>query len=336
MAVMEKTQQVSAQASVAPSMARAVVWLGLAMVAFTGINTMVREITQQLHPFELLFWRNLFAVALILPFLVLTHGRRALHLNRPKLVIGRSITEGLVMCCVFTAFSGLPLAEATAIIFTNPIWITIAAGLFLGETVRMRRWVATLIGFLGMLVIVRPGGGDFSIYTGAALAGAILIAISTISLRRASQSDSPGRIICWMSIIITPFGFILAQPYWQGPTPELFAMIALAVAFGTVGHYSLTTSYRYAEASQTAPYLYVQLLLAAISGFIVFGELPTLYTYIGGVIIAGSGIYIAHREHVAQKRAGAAALAADPAMEPQPAPAAAPPAAPPTKPTTSS
>ena len=285
-----------------PSLSKAVIWIGLAMVGFTGINSMVREITQDLHPFELVFWRNLFAVALILPFLVLAHGRRALHLNRPKLAIARGLTEFVIMCCVFTAFSGLPLAQATALIFTNPLWITIGAGLFLGETVRMRRWLATAVGFVGMLVIVRPGAGDFSVYTAAALAAAVLIAVSTLTLRRASQSDSPGRIICWMSIVITPLGFIVAQPYWQGLTVELFGMICLAVLFGTAGHYSLTTSYRYGEASQTAPYLYIQLLLAAIVGYLAFEELPTFYTYLGGAIIAGSGIYIAHRERQLEKQ----------------------------------
>lgn len=303
-----------------PSLSKAVIWLGLAMVGFTGINSMVREITQQMHPFELVFWRNLFAVALILPFLVLAHGRRALHLNRPKLAIARGLTEFVIMCCVFTAFSGLPLAQATALIFTNPLWITIGAGLFLGETVRLRRWLATAVGFVGMLVIVRPGAGDFSIYTAAALAGAVLIAVSTLTLRRASQSDSPGRIICWMSIVITPLGFIVAQPYWQGLTPELFGMIALAVLFGTAGHYSLTTSYRYGEASQTAPYLYIQLVLAAIVGIVWFEEVPSLYTYIGGAIIAGSGIYIAHRERQLQRRAKLQAAAQAMTAGPPPPP----------------
>lgn len=292
---------------VEPSLAKALLWLGLAMIGFQGINAMIKEVTQYMHPFEVVFWRNLFAVCLILPFLIARHGRHALTLQRPKPIILRGVVEFITMACVFTAFSGMPLAEATAIMFTMPIWITVGAGLFLGEDIRMRRWIATLIGFGGMLVIVRPGAGEVTYYAAAAMIAAVLIAVSSLILRKASQTDSPGRIICWMSLVVTPFGFIAAQPYWQGMTLEIAGMLAIAVLFGTLGHYSQTQSYRFGEASQLAPYRYAELIMAAVIGLVLFGEWPSIYTYIGGAIIAGSGVYIAHREHVLEKRSKARA-----------------------------
>ncbi|MBV6634042.1 MAG: DMT family transporter [Alphaproteobacteria bacterium] len=284
------------------SMKRALLWLGIAMVGVVGINTWIKEITQHLHPFEVVFWRNLFAVALILPFLILRYGRHALTLNKPKPVIIRGGVEFLIMATLFSAFSQLPLAQAVAIVFTMPIWITIGAALFLGEVVRARRWIATGVGFIGMLVIIGPNLGSPSIYHLAAFAAAILIGVSTLMLRNASLVDSPGRIVCWMSIVITPLAAIAAIPVWQGPTPMVFGMLICAVLCGTTAHVCLTQSMRYAEASQTAPYRYVELIMAAIMGFIIFGEVPALTTYIGAAIITASGIYIAHREHVARMR----------------------------------
>jgi drug/metabolite transporter (DMT)-like permease len=285
-----------------PSLPKALFWLGLTFIGFPGINATIREITQHLHPFEVVFWRNLFAVSILLPVMLGIHGRDALRLNRPKPIILRGVIEFLCMCMIFMALKGLPLAEATALTFTMPIWITAGAALFMGETVRLRRWLATLAGFGGMLVIVRPGFGEFTIYTAAALGTAILAAASSLLLRSAGKSDPPGKIIMWMSLVVTPLGLMAALPYWQGLTWELAALVLLAVAFGTLGHYGLTQAYRYGETSQLSPYRYGELVVAAVIGFVIFGELPSIYTYIGGAIIAASGIYIAHREHVAAKR----------------------------------
>lgn len=292
----------SAGSVMAPSLPRALFWIGLVMIGFPGINATIREITQQMHPFVVVFWRNLFAVALILPFVLARHGRNTFRLKAPKLVVARGALEFTAMCGVFMALKGLTLAQATALMFTQPIWITVGAALFLGETVRARRWIATFAGFIGMLVIVRPGFGDMSIYTLAALFSAVTGAASALMLRRVSQYDSVGKIICWMSMVVTPLSLTLAIPYWQPITWPLAGMILLAVLFGTLGHYSLTQSYRYGEASQLAPYRYGELVMAVLIGWLVFGELPSLYTYIGGAIIAGAGIYIAHREHVAARR----------------------------------
>ncbi|MEM6901867.1 MAG: DMT family transporter, partial [Pseudomonadota bacterium] len=201
------------------SLKRALLWLGLAMFGVVAINAWITEVTQHLHPFEVVFWRNLFAVCLILPFLILRYGRRALSLNNPRPVILRGLVEFLIMCALFSAFSQLPLAQAVAIIFTMPIWITIGAGLFLGEQVRARRWIATGVGFVGMVVIIGPNLTQPTVYHVAAFVAAILIGVSSLMLRRASLVETPARIVCWMSIVITPLGALVAIPVWQGPSP---------------------------------------------------------------------------------------------------------------------
>lgn len=218
------------------SLKRALLWLGIAMLGVVAINAWIKEVTQHLHPFEVVFWRNLLAVALILPFLVLRYGRHALTLNNPKPVLLRGVVEFLIMCALFSAFSQLPLAQAVAIIFTMPIWITVGAGLFLGEVVRARRWIATGVGFIGMLVIIGPNLTEPTIYHAAAFVGAILIGVSSLMLRRASLVDTPARIVCWMSIVVTPLGALVAIPVWQGPSLEIFMMLVCAVMCGTLAH----------------------------------------------------------------------------------------------------
>jgi drug/metabolite transporter (DMT)-like permease len=290
-----------ARESVAPAVGdNAFVGIGFIIastVFFAGSDVAAKLLTHTIPPVEIAWMRYVVFCLMVLPAVAWTGGRRGLATTRLPIQILRAL--GMVSSAVvfMVALGHLPVAEATAINFVSPIFITALSIPLLGEKVGLRRWIAAAVGLAGVLIVVQPGGASFQL---AALLPAVSAAIWACSaiLTRMMSSEKPEVTLAWSAIV----GFAVltvAAPYaWVTPNAtEIWYGLLMGVG-STIGHWLLVLGYRRAGASLLAPFSYTQLVWASGLGFLVFGAVPGLWTLVGGAVIAASGLYTAHRERV--------------------------------------
>ncbi len=283
-----------------------------AAAGFSVMNAVIRVLAESLEPLQIAFFRNFFALLVMLPWL-LHQGRPALRTERFGLHVWRSLCSLAAMTLWFYSVTLLPLAEAVALNFTVPLFVTLGAALILGEVVRARRWSATLIGFLGVLVIVRPGFAEVDWITSLPILAAMVMAVASLIVKSLSDTDDANAIVFYMNLLLTPLSLVPALFVWRWPDWSLLPWLLALGILAALSHIWLTRSYAKADASAVMPFDYARLPFVAAIGFFAFGESPDVWTWVGGGIIAGATIYIARREaQVARERAlrGAAAHAA--------------------------
>jgi drug/metabolite transporter (DMT)-like permease len=278
-----------------PPAGRGALWMVFAAFGFASSSGMIRHLSGQLHVFEIAFFRTLFGLLYMLPW-VLRYGASVLYTERIGLHGLRAIFGVVAMISWFTALSRLALADAMALSFTTPIFTTILAGVFLGEIVRMQRWLAVAIGFVGTLIIVRPGATAFDPWNLIALLSSACFASAAIAVKRLARTEHPNAIMTYMALFIAPLAAIPAAFVWQWPSLDQLVWLAAIGAGTTVGHMGLTRAYAIADATAVQPLLYVQLPLVATIGYVAFEQKPTVYTWIGAAIIVCACLFIAHRE----------------------------------------
>jgi drug/metabolite transporter (DMT)-like permease len=275
---------------------RAILWMLACGVLFILLNGLLRILAQQLDPFVTGFLRYSFGVVVMLPFI----WRAGLAAYRPHAVLGQLWrgavhTGGLLLW--FIAVPHVPLADMTALGFTTPLFIMLGAMVFLGERMVPARWIAALIGFAGVLVVVSPnltgGGGPYSLVM---LSSAPLFAASFLITKALTKRDAPHVIVVWQSLTVALFSLPFALPNWEWPTPGQWALFVLSGMLGTAGHLCLTRAFRLADMSIVQPIKFLELVWAAIMGFLVWGDVPGEATWIGGLIIFASTTWIARRE----------------------------------------
>lgn len=274
---------------------RAGLWVVLASGLFVSMGLIAKILGQRLDSLQVSFARALFGFLLLLP-LILRERAALFATPRWKMHVLRGIFGTLGMICGFYAVTHLPLAEATALGFTRPLFMVVLAALVLHEAVRARRWTATVIGFLGVLVMLRPGAGVVQFAALVALFGALCAATVGILIKQLVESERPAVVLAWLGLVGTIVTGIPAAFVWQWPT---LTEIALMIVMGTVGTLSqlcLMRGYRLADASFLAPFDYARLPFAAAFGFLFFSEVPDLWALLGAAIIASSTLYIAYRE----------------------------------------
>ncbi|MGH6728179.1 MAG: DMT family transporter [Pseudolabrys sp.] len=275
---------------------------------FAAMSALVRQLGNVAPVGQMVFFRSAFAV---LPVVVIYAMRgelaSAVYTRRPFGQLGRGLLSVFGMFTNFSALTRLPLADATAISFASPLFTVALAAVILKEHVRVYRWSAVLIGFAGVIVMLIPHF-DIGRYAAAgaaatstvgslfALMSAVSNAGTVIQTRRLVQSETTPSIVFYFSLICAIAGALTLPFAWHTPTgSELVALIALGVLGGTA-HIFLTESYRYAAASVVAPFDYTSMLWALLLGYWVFGELPSALVYLGGVIVAGAGLFVIWRE----------------------------------------
>ena len=271
-------------------------WSSASGLVFSVLNALMRSLAQQLDPFQAQFLRYLFGLIVLLP-LVWRHGLAA---YRPKQVSGQFLrgafhTVGLMLW--FAALPKIPLADMTAIGFTAPIFIMIGAYIFFKEPMRWERWLASGIGFVGVLIVVGPklsGSGGF--YNLVMLASAPMFAASFLLTKGLTRYESTGTILVWQALTVTLFSMPLAVLSWQPPTAWQWAGFLLCGFLGSLGHYCLTRSFHVADISSTQSVKFLDLVWATLIGWLVFADRPSGSTLIGGVVICGATLWIAARE----------------------------------------
>lgn len=277
-------------------------YMTAAAFCFSIMNIAIRIVSAELEPLQIAFFRNLFALAFMLPWLWRA-GFGALRTRRLGAHVWRALIGLAAMICWFYSIALLPLAEAVSLNFTVPLFATAGAALFLGETVRARRWSATLLGFLGVLIILRPGFAELSPAMALPVVAAAFMAVSTLLVKSLSRSDSPAAIVLYMNLILAPVSLVPALFVWRWPDWSSLALLVLIGLLAALAHILLTRAYTKADASAVMPFDYARLPFVAGLAFLVFGEQPDLWTWAGAAVIAASAVYIARREtQVARER----------------------------------
>lgn len=289
-----------------PNFLLAVVLMVTGCAFFAGMAGLIRYGSEEIHPFQLAFLRNVFGILFMLPWLAKV-GVGSLKSNRMGLISVRGLTAASAMFAFFWALSVMPLAEAIALSFTSPFFVTILAVLFLNEVVRARRWTAVAVGFVGAMIILRPGSGALGLPALAVLFSALMMAGSIICIKKLSTTESPSAIYFWMVIYLAPITLIPALFVWQDPTWMQLAVAAGIGLAGTIGHLLTTKAFGLAETTALMPFDFARLIFAAIVGYVFFSQVPDVWAGIGAAIIAIAGIYVAHREARAERARKAAA-----------------------------
>ncbi len=300
---------VNRSAGPAAQTARAMAYMVASGIAGTAMGAVIRHVSQELHPFEIAFFRNVFGLLLLLP-LVWRHGLASLRTRRPGLHFTRGILNVGVVMFLFTAVSMAPLEKVTALSFTAPLFATVLAVLVLGERVRARRVIALATGFAGMLVILRPGLVAIDLGTSLALAGATTWATSMIVVKMLARTESSVTITVRMAIVGIPFTLLAALMVWRTPSMEALFWCGVLGALGGTAHLTVAQAFKLGEASAVLPVDFLRLIWAAALGYALFGERPDFWTWVGGAVIFTAATYIALRErNLARRRAGADAAA---------------------------
>ena len=280
---------------------RAVLLMVIGTVFFSSMHALIRYMSADLHAFELAFFRNLFGVLVVLPWL-LRSGLAPLKTKRLGLHSVRGLLNGVGMLMFFYAVSITPLADVIALSFTAPIFATVLAIVFLGEIVGTRRWAAIFIAFLGTMVILRPGLMEISQGQFLAMASAALWACALIMIKILSRTDSSITIIAYMIIFQVPVSGLAAATVWITPSLEQVCIMAIMGTLGTVGQWLLIEALKEGDTNVVMPFDFLKMIWAVLLGFLFFNELPDLFTWLGSAIIFSSAIFIAWRESKIRQR----------------------------------
>ena len=251
--------------------------------------------TEGLHPFEIAFFRNIFGLVVLLP-LLWNVGFSTLRTTRFSLHLTRAVLQVFSMMMFFSALKISPLADATALSFLAPLFATIGAILFLGEKAKIRRWTALAVGFAGALIILRPGFQGISLGLVLVMGASAIWGGAMLIIKSLAKTDSSISIAAYMGILMTPMSLIPALYVWRTPTPEEFVGLFIIGAFGSIGHVMLAQAFKEAEATAILPLDFTRLIWAAIVGYLLFAEVPGLWTWVGGGLIFSAATYVAYRE----------------------------------------
>ena len=298
---MSLLQRFNTRIAAIPPVVQGVLLMTGATFGFSLMAGLIRYSSQSLDPLQIVFFRNLFALAFMLPWLARV-GLGGLRTRRLGLHVTRAVFGLCAMSSWFSAVALLPLAQAVSLNFTVPLFATIAAALVLGEVVRLRRWTATAIGFLGVLVIVRPGFESISPATGLPILAALFMAAAATAIKSLSRTEDPSAMVFYMNFFLTPMSLIPALFVWRWPDPATFGAVVLIGLLAALSHQLMTRAFARADASAIMPLQYMRLPFTAAVGYFAFAEVPDIWTFLGAVIIAGSAIYIAQREAAAARR----------------------------------
>lgn len=257
----------------------------------------IRLASQTLNTLEIAFFRNLFGLLAVLP-LVMRVDPASLRTTQLSRYFVRCVIGIFSMLAGFWAIGHLPLAQAISLSYSSPVFVTILAALMLGEHVRGRRWAAVAVGFIGVLVIVRPGSTEFTAGTLVALLAAVLSAVVAIQIKQLSRADAANTIVLYTYLFWVPISFVPALFVWEWPQGIVWLWVIGAGLFGTGGQVLWTHALQLGEVSALTPISFVQLPLVAVVGWIWFDERVDVWTWVGAGIILAANAYIAHREAV--------------------------------------
>jgi len=277
-----------------------ILWMTVAGLLFVGVTGVVRYIGTDIPPVEAAFIRYLFGTLLLIPLIIRLKPKFPTG-KKLALFSARGLAHAIAVSLWFYAMARIPITEVIAIGYTAPIYVTIGAALFLGERLRFFRVLAVIAGFLGMLVILRPGFQPLQAGAIAQLISAPVFAASFIMAKTLTRDEKPILIVVMLSIFCTIALAPGALMQWQTPSIHDSAWLALVALLATLGHYAQTRAYQAAPITATQPVWFLQLVWGALLGWFAFAEAVDPFVFLGAGIIITAVTYISHREARAAK-----------------------------------
>jgi drug/metabolite transporter (DMT)-like permease len=264
-------------------------------ILFGLMAVCIRLASSTQHAFEIAFFRNLFGLLFTLP-LLFRHSFSILKTKKLSLYLLRCAIGAIGMLAGFWSIVHLPLAQAIALSYASPLFVTIGAVWVLGEVVRMRRWLAVSAGFIGVIILLRPGADTFTSASLVALLAALMSASVAISIKFLSRTENPDAIVIYTTLLWVPMTLIPALMVWRTPHGITWLWLILAGLFGTTAHMCWARALKLGDASMLTPISFLQVLVVGIFAYWLFDEPIDHYTFLGSGIIFLSTLYIAHRE----------------------------------------
>jgi len=278
-----------------PPFLRGILLMTLSTVLFSSMHATIRYLSSELSPLQLAFFRNFFGLLVFLPvaartrFGFLTTGRLWLHGVRALLNVA-------AMLLFFTALSLTPIARVTALSFTSPLFMAVISVVLLGEVMRVRRWAATILGFVGAMIIIRPGFAHIDTGSMLVLISAATWAVCMGVIKILGRTDSSLTITGYSNLLMSVMSLIPAIFVWQTPDASTWFWLIFIGVVGTLGQIAVAEALRITDATAVMPFDFLKLIWAATLGYILFAEQPDQFTWIGAAVIFASGMYIVYRE----------------------------------------
>ena len=281
-----------------------VFWALMICVFSVSNDVLMRFLGGRLHVIEISFFRFLFTMLSVLPFMVLRGSGKYFQTQQPGMHTARALVGAVAIALCCYSVNIMPLSENTTIMFTEPLFFLPLAFFLLKENVDKPRWIATALGFFGLVIIVQPGFGTFQIQAFVPMTAALLFACLNIMAKKMIKDEHPYTLLFYFGLGTTlcalPFVFFV----WEGPTIfEIFLLFCLGCG-GNMIQVCLFRAFSSTDASSLMPFRYVEFVLASSLGFLFFGEIPTLWLLCGALLIAASTFYISHVEVKREKITG--------------------------------
>ncbi len=271
---------------------RGVIYLLTAMAVFVINDAVIKSVAAAMPPGQMMLVRSLFAVPMVFTLITISGDVKKLPLLLNRLVLFRALFEMLVAVMFISALAHLPLADITAIMQATPIFLTLIVAILGIEKIDWRGWVAVLVGFVGVLLVARPSGGGAWTFSLLALASAVFVAIRDLLTRRL-PANVPSMIVTQGTTISVIFGGLILAPFeqWIMPSLSMIGQLFIAALFVTAGNVYVIKAYRTANIAILSPFRYSIIFFAVVLGFIVFREVPDLFTISGSALIIAAGLY---------------------------------------------
>jgi len=269
-----------------------------AMALFVCNDSLVKLATASFVNGQVLVIRGLFATSIMLTVVLLSGQGKSLRFMFTPMLMARGIAESMVALCFVTSVAQMALADLTAILQVTPLIITLFSVVLGIETIGWRRWSAVIVGFVGVLLVVKPGGNAFNIYAVLALFSCILVAFRDLMTHKINPAIPTVVVSLTTTLSVVIIGVLLGLDSWKPIELQPTLYLLAAAIFVSAGNMSIVKAYRIAHPSAVSPFRYSVVIWAFLSGFVVFGEIPDALAIIGTLLIVASGIYTVHRERV--------------------------------------
>ncbi len=279
-----------------PAIKRAVFWSLVSGLLFAIMSAAVKYSGQGLPLMQVVFGRSAVGLLLITPFIFYFGPRKVFATDRWKLQLTRCVIGFAAMSCTFYGLATLPLVDVTAINYSKPIFILILAAFFLKEKVTPLQVALTIIGFLGILVILRPTPEHFDPNYLVAVLAAVLVAFAITIVKELTDSESAFSVLAWFSLFSTLFSLPFALFVWQTPGPDQWQSLFITGLFGIIAQLCVIRSYALADASYLAPLGYINIFYTALLGYFMFGHAPDTFSVMGAAVIMASTFYLMKRK----------------------------------------
>lgn len=284
-----------------PSELRGILTALAAMLLFGMMDALSKYLSARYPTPQIIWLRYLFTIPLVLAILAPRGLRGFVRSARPGLQVARGLFLVVEIGLVVWAFGRLPLADVHAVLALTPLVVTALSAPMLGEEVGPRRWAAVALGFLGVLIVLRPGIGVLQPAALAALVSVLLYALYQVLTRMVGPVDAAETSLLWQLVLGAAATSLVAPFVWQPPEPGHWPLFVVVAVVGGLGHYCMIRAFQLAPAVVVQPFSYTLLLFAVVIGYLVFGDIPDRWTLLGAAVIVAAGIYTAVREHRVQR-----------------------------------